>query len=262
MITTEHLDTILGGGGNVVSQHGDKIGGIGQVYLDDETGEPSWVTAKTGLFGSSESFVPLENASVRGEDIIVPYTKDVVKDAPRVEEDGHIEPAEEERLFEYYQLTGKKDTPNLTTGAETEAGTPARPAVDTGADAGADEDTMVRSEEQLRVGTEQHEAGRVRLRKYVVTDHVTKTVPVQREEVRLERIPISGEEADTAAGTAEIGEDVQEVVLHEERPVVEKETVPVERVRLGKDTVTEEHTVTEEVRKEQIDLDGADEARP
>lgn len=259
MITTEHLDTVLGGGGNVVSQHGDKIGGIGQIYLDDETGQPAWVTAKTGLFGSSESFVPLENASVRGEDIVVPYTKDVVKDAPRVEEDGHIEPSEEDQLFEYYQLTGKQDTPNLTTGAEIDLETGTRPALNPGADAG--DDTMVRSEEQLRVGTEQHESGRVRLRKYVVTDHVTKTVPIQREEVRLERVPISGDDAGNAAGAGEIGEDVQEVVLHEERPVVEKETVPVERVSVGKDTVTEEHTVTEEVRKEQIDVDGADEAR-
>ncbi|WP_420713941.1 YsnF/AvaK domain-containing protein [Arthrobacter sp. H14-L1] len=96
------------------------------------------------------------------------------------------------------------------------------------------------------------------MRKYVVTENVTKTVPVQREEIRLKRVPITGEDAEPAAGSAEIGEGVQEVVLHEERLVVEKEPVPVENVCLGQETVTKEHTLNEKVRKEQVDVDGAD----
>jgi uncharacterized protein (TIGR02271 family) len=118
------------------------------------------------------------------------------------------------------------------------------------------DDAMTVSEEQLQVGTERREAGRARLRKYVVTENVTQTVPVQREEVRLEREPITdGNIGDATAGPA-ISEEEHEVVLHEERPVVQKETVPVERVRLDTDTVTEQETVSDEVRKERVEVDG------
>ena len=120
------------------------------------------------------------------------------------------------------------------------------------------DDAMTRSEERLSVGTATQERGRARLRKYVVTENVTQTVPVQREEVRVEREPITDANvADAEAGPA-ISEEEHEVVLHEERPVVEKEAVPVERVRLATDTVTEEATVSEDVRKEKIDTEVPD----
>ena len=115
------------------------------------------------------------------------------------------------------------------------------------------DDAMTRSEEQLHVGTEGVEAGRARLRKYVVTENVTQTVPVSHEEVRLEREPISDANRDAALSGEPITEEEHEVTLHAERPVVEKEAVPVERVRLTTDTVTEEAQVNETVRKEQID---------
>jgi uncharacterized protein (TIGR02271 family) len=115
---------------------------------------------------------------------------------------------------------------------------------------------MTRSEEQLRVGTEREAAGRARLRKYVTTENVTKTVPVQREEVRLEREPITDANRGAALDGPDISEEEHEVILHEERPVVQKETVPVERVRLDKDVVQENVTVNEEVRKEHIEADG------
>ena len=118
---------------------------------------------------------------------------------------------------------------------------------------------MTRSEEELEVGTMRREAGRVRLRKYVVTENVQTTVPVQREEVRVEREPITdgnvGNVGNAMDGPA-ISEEEHEVVLHEEQPVVGTRTVPKERVRLDKDTHVEEETVTGEVRKEQIDVDG------
>jgi uncharacterized protein (TIGR02271 family) len=117
------------------------------------------------------------------------------------------------------------------------------------------DDAMTRSEEQLNVGTQTREAGRARLRKYVVTENVTQTVPVSREEVRVEREPITEANRDQALSGPAISDEEHEVVLHEERPVVQKETVPVERVRLDTDTVTEEVTVSEEVRKEQIETD-------
>ncbi|SDL98209.1 conserved domain-containing protein [Arthrobacter sp. ov407] len=264
MLAKEHIDDLLQRNGNVLSTDGDKIGSIGQVYADDNNGQPTWVTAKTGLFGTSESFVPLEGARTEGDDILIPYTKDHVKDAPRVDADGHLEPAEEERLYAHYGLGGGSQTYADTTGgrdadyrdadyADTDRGTVGRDTSGPTTD-----DAMTRSEERLNVGTEREATGRVRLRKYVTTENVTQTVPVQREEVRLEREPITDANRGSAMSGPGISEEEHEVVLHEERPVVEKETVPVERVRLDKETVTDEVTVDEEVRKERIETDGDD----
>ena len=108
----------------------------------------------------------------------------------------------------------------------------------------------------MRVGTRSVEAGRARLRKYVVTEHVSRTVPVSHEEVRLEREPITDANRGAATAGPEISEEEHEVVLHEERPVVEKEVVPVERVRLDTETVAGEETVSGDVRKEVIETDG------
>jgi uncharacterized protein (TIGR02271 family) len=117
---------------------------------------------------------------------------------------------------------------------------------------------MTRSEEELRVGTTEREAGRVRLRKYVVTENVEQTVPVRREEIRVEREPITDANRDAATSGADISEEEHEVVLHEEEVVVDKRTVPKERVALGKDTVTEDRQVDETVRSEQVELIDAD----
>ncbi|MDP9989368.1 uncharacterized protein (TIGR02271 family) [Arthrobacter oryzae] len=268
MLTNENIEALLSNGGDVLSQDGAKIGSIGQVYADDETGQPDWVTVKTGLFGTSESFVPLEGATVQGHDLVVPYSKDLVKDAPRVDADGHLEPEEEDRLYTHYQLAESNHTRTETTGRE--AGIAATGTGHSGNDDAAGtvghntsgpttDDAMTRSEERLKVGTEKQATGRVRLRKYVTTENVTRTVPVLREEVRVEREPITDANRDEAMTGADISEEEHEIVLHEERPVVQKETVPVERVRLDKDTVTEDVTVDEEVRKEHIDTDGVDE---
>ena len=120
MLAKEHIDDLLQRNGNVLTNDGDKIGSIGQVYADDDNGQPTWVTAKTGLFGTSESFVPLEGARVDGGDIRVPYTKDQVKDAPRVDTDGHLDPSEEDRLYAHYGLAGGGRTYSEAT--ETAAG--------------------------------------------------------------------------------------------------------------------------------------------
>jgi uncharacterized protein (TIGR02271 family) len=123
------------------------------------------------------------------------------------------------------------------------------------------DDAMTRSEERLNVGTRSEEVGRARLRKYVVSENVTETVPVSREEVRVEREPITDANVGAAMDGPAISEEEHEVTLHAERPVVDKEAVPVERVRLDKDTVTDEARVDEELRKERIDVDGADDTR-
>jgi uncharacterized protein (TIGR02271 family) len=265
MLSTDQAQQLLSNGGNVIDNDGDKIGSIGQIFLDDQTGRPEWVTVKTGLFGGGESFVPLRDGEVTGNDIRVPYDKDKVKDAPRISDsDGHLSEDEEATLYRYYG-TGDADYDTSYGYTDTET----RTDTDT-AYTGAGHDTsgpntdsaMTRSEEQLRVGTEKVQTGRARLRKYVVTENVTTTVPVSREEVRLEREPITDANRDEALRGGDITEEEHEVVLSEERPVVQKETVPVERVRVDKDTVTEQHEVDETVRKEQIELDESGNTRP
>lgn len=271
MLTKENIEALLSNSGDVLSQDGNKIGSIGQVYADDETGNPDWVTVKTGLFGTSESFVPLEGARIEGNNIVVPYDKDLVKDAPRVDVDGHLEPAEEDRLYAHYQLSGRGRTyTDATTGRDAGlagTGTGRYEDKDAAGTVGHDtsgpttDDAMTRSEERLNVGTEKQATGRARLRKYVTTENVTQTVPVQREEVRIEREPITEANRGNALDGPDISEEEHEVILHEERPVIEKETVPVERVRLNKETVTNDATIDEEVRKEHIDTDGVDDTR-
>jgi uncharacterized protein (TIGR02271 family) len=264
VITTQDITTIIGS--NAVDNDGDKLGKVGQVYLDDQTGRPEWATISTGLFGTSETFVPLTDASVDDGILRVPYEKAKVKDAPRVDTDqGHLSPDEEAELYRYYGIGSDTDTDNGTrTGTGTGTGTAGHPETDSnrhgtvGRDTSGPttDDAMTRSEEQLRVGTEQVEAGTARLRKYVVTENVTTTVPVAHEEVRIEREPITDANVGDAMDGPAISEEEHEVVLHAERPVVDKEAVPVERVRLGTETVTDQESVTDSVRKEQIETDG------
>ena len=232
-------------GRTMVDRDGGRIGTIDAIYLDDQTGQPEWALVNTGLFGTKSSFVPFAQATQTGEDVHVPYDKQLVKDAPRVDPDGHLSEAEERRLWRHYGLDYDRTTRTRATD---------RGAVGRDTSGPATDDAMTRSEEELRVGTAQRERGRVRLRKYVTTEQVTRTVPVQREEVRVEREPITDANLDAATSGPDISEEEHEVILREEEPVVEKRVVPRERVRLDKDTVTGEERVAEQVRKEQIDV--------
>jgi uncharacterized protein (TIGR02271 family) len=250
-------------GRTITGSDGEKIGKITEIYEDPQTGKPEWAAVSSGLFGTKSNFVPLAGASPDGEDVRAQVTKDQVKDAPGVEADGELSESQERRLFEYYNV------PYTTEGSTTAQGQPSageRGQTDRGA-VGQDvsgpetDEAMTRSEEELQVGTRQREAGRARLRKYVVTESVTKTVPVQREEVRIEREPITDANRDEAMSGADISEEEHEVVLHEEEPVVEKRVIPKERVRLDTETISEEREVSEEVRKERIDTQGAERGR-
>jgi len=267
MISTDQIQALLASGGTVVGTDGDKIGKVGQVFLDDQTGNPEWVTVTTGLFGTAESFVPLAQGTVQGDEIRVPYDKAKVKGAPRVEDsNGHLSESEEAELFRYYGLsyTSGDDSFATTGDATTGVGTTGVTDLNQHGTVGHDtsgpttDDAMTRSEEQLHVGTERVTTGRARLRKYVVTEQQTVTVPVSHEEVRLEREPITDANIGNALDGPAISEEEHEVILTEERPVIAKETVPVERVRLDTDTVVENETVTESVRKEEIELDTSD----
>ena len=264
MITTEQLQNISGV--TVYGADQEKIGRAGQVYLDDDTGQPEWLTVNTGLFGTNESFVPLRTAELTDDGLTVAYRKEQVKDAPNVDPDnGHLDRDEEQRLFQHYGLETTSAAvagDGLDSERESFAGNEGRLSGDEVGTTGTDtsgpttDDAMTRSEEQLNVGTETREAGRARLRKYVVTEQQNVTVPVTREEVKVEREPITDANRESAMSGPDISEEEHEVVLHEEQPVVEKEAVPVERVRLDTEQVTEQQQVTEEVRKEQIDADG------
>ena len=267
MIGTETLDRVIGK--DVYDEAGQKIGSAGEVYLDDETGQPEWVTVRTGMFGTKETFVPIRDANLTDDGLRVPVSKDRVKDAPKIDTDGHLSPQEEQELYRYYGLGSGQGT---TTDTTTTAGMAGTGRTDRDGDGVYDDvqgrtvgrdtsgpttdEAMTRSEERLNVGTRTEETGRARLRKYVVTENVTETVPVSREEVRVEREPITDANIGNAMDGPAISEEEHEVTLRAERPVVEKEAVPVERVRLDKETVTEQERVSADVRKEEIEVDG------
>lgn len=280
-MTTFDVNAILSS--TAYGADGDKIGKVEQVFLDDNSGDPTFLTVNTGLFGAKENFVPVKGASQDGDRVVLPYTKDVIKDAPKVDADQHLSPAEEEELYRYYELNYEdgrtagtdRDRNAAAAGTAGVAGTAAaghdrrdgdvadrdavaadrdRAAVDQDRAAVAGEDaSVVRHEERLNVGTQEREAGHARLRKYVVTDHETVDVPVEREEVTVERTPLNGTEGRVDNGR--IGEEEVDVTLHEERPVVEKEAVAVEEVGLNKQTVRETQRVEADVQKEQVDVE-------
>jgi uncharacterized protein (TIGR02271 family) len=241
-------------GQNLCDRSGDKIGSVEEIYLDAETNEPEWALVHTGLFGTKRTFVPLRDASETDGTLTVPYDKAQVKDAPKVEANGQLSQREESDLYSHYGM-------DYGTGTSGDQWTDTDRDRDVAGTVGHDtsgpttDDAMTRSEEELQVGTARRETGRARLRKYVVTEEQTRTVPVKREEVRLEREPITDSNRGAALDGPELSEEEHEVVLHAEEPVAEKRVVPKERVRLDKDTEVEEHTISEDVRREEIDVD-------
>lgn len=320
-------------GMSVTDTHGTKVGTIKQVYLNDDSGAPEWVTVHTGWFGMRESFVPLSGARRNGDVLQVPYDKETIKGAPNVDADEHLSHAQIVDLYRHYgvrppsgrrttgdgagagdrRLTGERDraasgsagtaaarsttevpatgtgegetggTHTPGTAATAEAAAPARTetagtpgpagmAVHPERQARRGHDLPERSrheaeqpatteitrcEERLHVGTERHESGRVRVRKWVETEMVERTVPVSREEVRIDREPIVGGRPDPEA---RLSEDERVIILYEERPLVSKETVPVERVVIRTEQVRDEQTVRGEIRKERIEVIGGEEA--
>jgi uncharacterized protein (TIGR02271 family) len=265
---TPGIDTVQGWQGRtMVDPAGAKIGTIADIYLDDDTGQPEWATVKTGLLGGRQSFVPLAEAELVGDSVRVPYDKDRVKSAPAIPAEGQLSQDEEATLYRHYGLGygEARSGTGLPAGQDVDPrgryGQAPAGAVGRDTSGPTTDDAMTRSEEELRVGTAQRERGRVRLRKYVVTEQRQVSVPVEREEVRVEREPITDANVDAAMAGPAISEEEHEVVLHEEEPVVEKRVVPKERVRLGKQAVTDEQQVSEEVRQERIEVEGEDQVR-
>lgn len=188
MISTDQIERLLSGG-TVVSQTGEKVGKVGQVFLDDHSGEPEWVTVKTGLFGTAESFVPLADADVQGDEIRVPYTKDTVKGAPRVDDsEGHLSLGEEAELYRYYgaRSTTADDAPSAgeaaghedaadedvaSDGAAGDEGVVGRHA----AGPAADDAAVAPGGTSPRPGAATGDT--YRLRRYVVTEYIAEAVP-------------------------------------------------------------------------------------
>ncbi|MBV8943594.1 MAG: PRC and DUF2382 domain-containing protein [Solirubrobacterales bacterium] len=279
-------------GRKVVDKTGEPVGKIEEIYEDQLSGEPEWALVHTGLFGSRSHLVPLIGASPDGGDVRVEVLKEQVHGAPSLDVTDELSELQERRLFTHYGMrfgprpeaatagevrapiegtaSGRAidDVPvvspaPLRHGMQAEAAAadipdqPGQPRFEPAAKGRADE-PITRSEEELQIGLERRERGRVRLRKYVVTEQVTKTVPVRREVLRVEREPITESSRPGTLPDSGISEEEHEVLLYEEEPIVEKRVVPKERVRLGKETITDETEVCEEIRKERIDTDARD----
>jgi stress response protein YsnF len=287
--------------------NGQKIGTVEHFYVDDRTGAPSWVAVTTGLFGTRQSVVPALEATFADGGLRLPVAVDAVKSAPHLTGD-HLTPDDEAELRRHYgtgvraddlraddlrnedprdqdlrdqdlrdrELRDRELRGGLQAGAPVApavaaAPTVEMPAVETPPPPAADRDhdgAMTRSEEQLIVGTERVATTRARLVKYVVTEEVQITVPVRREEIRIEQVPIDAPDdgpgetllddrtaGTPVSGTAGTGGLPDEIILHTERPVVTVEVVPTERVRLRTELVQGQETVTGQVQREQIVVD-------
>ena len=149
------LDTLLGWRGRTVrDRDGEKLGSLGDLYLDDATDRPAYAGVRTGLLGRHESIIPLEGIVERDGDLLIPHAADRVRSAPSVDPDEALGEEDGDKLRAHYGIE------------------------------------MIRSEEEVVTSTtEMRPTERVRLRKVLVTEHVKKTVPVRREEIRLETDP-------------------------------------------------------------------------
>jgi uncharacterized protein (TIGR02271 family) len=259
-MTTQAEDLL---GARVTGADGKVVGTVEQVFRDDVDGTPAWARVRSGKSGR---FVPLGSSQVTPDGLSVPFDSQKILSGPDIDAGQHMSAAQAEELSRYYGLivptqqskeqqsrermaeeTGEQQpvTTQMPAGEQMTSGGQ-MPAEETGGS-----DWLIRQEERIQVGTEMLETGRVRLHKYVDTESIEQPVHLYREDFEIERIPISGDEP--ASGTLEEG--MQEIVLHEERVVLRKELVPVERVRLRTKRVSTDSTVRDEVRRERIEVE-------
>jgi uncharacterized protein (TIGR02271 family) len=241
-------------GYTVYDNAGGKIGKVDDLFLD-ENDRPEYIGVKMGFLGTKSTIIPMDAATVdeSAGTITVSSDSDTVKNGPSFDDDREITPEYENEVRSYYGLgassgsTGSYDAYSSEETAST-TGT-------TGA-AVSDEDELrvQRSEEELRAGTRERQAGSVNVRKRVRTDRERIDVPVRHEEVSVERVPVSGE-----ATGAQIGEEEVSVPVTEEEAVVEKRAVAKEEVRVRKDVVEGTEVVEEDVRREEVDVEDATE---
>lgn len=265
--TTIAPDQIFGH--DVLDSAGNKIGTVDNVWIDDATNDLEFIGVKTGwLFGKTH-IIPVQNADISNSQITVPFGQDQIKDAPSFSGDQELSPADEDGIYQYYGVqrstsaspsglpaggenTGFTSTAgtydNADTSDTTSGYTGDRSYTDTTT---GDTQAVALSEEELQVGKQQVETGRVRLRKVVHTEHEEVPVELQREQVSIERV--SATDADVPS-TAFQDQEIEVPVMREE-PVVGKEAHVVGGVQLNKNVETESRTVTGDVRKEDVEVD-------
>src|SRR5215469_6541852 len=260
-MTTEAEDRL---GARVTGADGTVLGTVEQVFRDDVDGTPAWARVRAGKSGR---FVPLGSSQVTAEGLSVPFDSQKILSGPDIDAGQHMSAQQAEELSRYYGLIVPtqqsrermaEDTAEQQQGTSEQQGTSQQqetsqmqagqemPGEQTGGS-----DWLIRQEERIQVGKEMLETGRVRLHKYVDTESIEQPVHLYREDFEIERIPISGGEP--VSGTLEEG--VQEIVLHEERVVLRKELVPVERVRLRTKRTATDSTVRDQVRRERIEVE-------
>ena len=255
-MTTDRLAELRGR--SVYSADGEKIGSVEEIYVDDQTDEPEWIGLGTGFFGTKRVLVPVAGVSMREGGMLVPYSKNQVKDSPDIDSD-EISQETESRLYAHYGLEYSERRSDTGLPERGRGSASPEEGADTGLEAGAPDSpgdttdgapSVTRSEEELRVGKREVEAGRLRLHKRVETEQVDVPVELRREKVRVTREPVAHSVSDQ-----EIGDEQVEVTLREEKPVVAKETVAKERIRVDKEVEVGQESVRDELRKERVDVD-------
>ncbi len=246
----------------VYDQHYEKVGKVDDLFVD-ENDQPEYIGVKMGLFGLRSTLIPFSLVTVDEERqlIEVATDKDTINNAPNFDDDTDITPEFEEQVYSHYGLQQTSTGGTGSYGGYHSEGTETTGA--TGAATGAtadvydrddrDELRVQRSEEELRAGTREREAGQVNVRKRVRTDRERIEVPVKREEVSVERVPVNEE----APSGAVIGEDEVVVPVIEEEVIVDKRAVVKEEVRVRKAVVRDTEVVEEDVRREEIDVEDA-----
>jgi len=235
-------------GQTVYDNAGQKIGDIQRVFFD-QANEPAWVAIRGGRIGTREALVPLTGSQMGPNGLAVAVGTDVIRAAPAIEAGNELSMGDAAQLNRYYEsaITSPPPQPQPPPAPQQQAAPPAnKPAEQNRAT------ELTSYEEQLRVGTESVQSGAVRLHKYVTTDQVETSVPIRHEDVRVERVPATGT---PVPGGHRFEEQAVEVTLHEERPTIAKETVPVETVRLATETRTDDRRVGDQVRRERIEVE-------
>jgi uncharacterized protein (TIGR02271 family) len=249
-------------GQTVFDNTGQKVGDVQRVFFDRETGDPSWVTIRGGRFGTREAFVPATGSKIGPGGLALAVREDAIIQSPAVDAGRELSMGDATELSGYYQsvLDGTPNQRGTEMRRQPERRQPDLRQDETPQPEMADISQPVELtsyEEQLRVGAQAVESGAVRLHKSVVTENVETSVPLRHEEVRVERIPA---EARPTADHDFADEDI-ELILHEERAMVAKETVPVETVRIAAESRTEQEQVSDAVRRERIEVDTGEQRR-
>ncbi len=257
-------------GRQIADVTGRPYGTLDELFVGRTTGEPEFgiVTVdRIGGGGTKRVAVPLEAARPQGDVILLPLDRHRVREAPEVQRTvDSIPPEAGERIVAFFAGARQSDAtaPLPAVTAETAAIAPTAatppPAAPVAAVAG-EEVEVTRSEEELVVDKEAHVTERVRLRKVIVEEEVTVTVTLRREELRVEREPVDAshvadvDHLERGTGDAQLTEGELEFVLLAEEPVVQKRVVPVERIKVARDTIVDQRRITDQVRKERVEVD-------